>query len=123
MGAGAAPASHTKMSLTAWLVTVKHTTVTFHVPPSWPAQLVRHLSSCFCWLGANLLCKHSFPNPVFAPPPPYQPINSQPPPGRSALISLSSVDDDTMRNAKAGAWWEDAAQRAMANNSAVYTGA
>jgi ribonucleoside-diphosphate reductase alpha chain len=40
---------------------------------------------------------------------------------RSALISLSSVDDDTMRSAKAGAWWEDAAQRAMANNSAVYT--
>jgi ribonucleoside-diphosphate reductase alpha chain len=31
------------------------------------------------------------------------------------------VDDDTMRSAKAGAWWEDAAQRAMANNSAVYT--
>lgn len=27
-----------------------------------------------------------------------------------------------MRSAKAGAWWEDAAQRAMANNSAVYTG-
>lgn len=27
-----------------------------------------------------------------------------------------------MRNAKAGAWWEEAAQRAMANNSAVYTG-
>lgn len=43
-------------------------------------------------------------------------------PLRSALISLSSVNDDTMRNAKAGAWWEDAAQRAMANNSAVYTG-
>jgi hypothetical protein len=42
---------------------------------------------------------------------------------RSALISLSSVSDDTMRGAKAGAWWEDNAQRAMANNSAVYTGA
>lgn len=27
-----------------------------------------------------------------------------------------------MRAAKAGPWWEDAAQRAMANNSAVYTG-
>lgn len=40
---------------------------------------------------------------------------------RSALISLSSVDDDTMRGAKAGPWWEDNAQRAMANNSAVYT--
>lgn len=40
---------------------------------------------------------------------------------RSALISLSAVHDDTMRSAKAGAWWEDAAQRAMANNSAVYT--
>lgn len=41
---------------------------------------------------------------------------------RSALISLSAVEDDTMRSAKAGAWWEDAAQRGMANNSAVYTG-
>jgi ribonucleoside-diphosphate reductase alpha chain len=41
---------------------------------------------------------------------------------RSALISLSDVNDDTMRTAKAGPWWEDAAQRAMANNSAVYTG-
>jgi ribonucleoside-diphosphate reductase alpha chain len=27
-----------------------------------------------------------------------------------------------MRSAKAGPWWEDAAQRAMANNSAVYEG-
>lgn len=27
-----------------------------------------------------------------------------------------------MRHAKAGAWWEDNMQRAMANNSAVYTG-
>jgi hypothetical protein len=44
------------------------------------------------------------------------------PPCRSALISLSSVGDYTMRDAKAGAWWEDAAQRGMANNSAVYTG-
>lgn len=41
---------------------------------------------------------------------------------RSALISLSAVEDDTMRSAKAGSWWEDAAQRGMANNSAVYTG-
>eukprot|EP00878_Enallax_costatus_P030821 GHUV01033617.1.p1 GENE.GHUV01033617.1~~GHUV01033617.1.p1 ORF type:complete len:623 (+),score=174.24 GHUV01033617.1:276-2144(+) len=40
---------------------------------------------------------------------------------RSALISLSSVDDDSMRHAKAGPWWEDNSQRAMANNSAVYT--
>eukprot|EP00775_Hariotina_reticulata_P008318 gene8318-8503_t len=40
---------------------------------------------------------------------------------RSALISLSAVEDNSMRQAKAGPWWENSAQRAMANNSAVYT--
>jgi len=39
---------------------------------------------------------------------------------RSALISLSSLDDDRMRMAKSGAWWENNAQRALANNSACY---
>lgn len=40
---------------------------------------------------------------------------------RSALISLSNLSDDRMRNAKSGAWWEQNSQRALANNSAVYT--
>jgi len=40
---------------------------------------------------------------------------------RSALISLSNLTDDRMRNAKTGAWWEANPQRALANNSAVYT--
>ena len=39
---------------------------------------------------------------------------------RSAMISLSNLSDDRMRHAKAGAWWEANAQRALANNSAVY---
>lgn len=39
---------------------------------------------------------------------------------RSAMISLSEVNDDRMRNAKTGAWWERNSQRALANNSAVY---
>ena len=39
---------------------------------------------------------------------------------RSALISLSDLSDDRMRTAKSGMWWEDNAQRALANNSAVY---
>ena len=39
---------------------------------------------------------------------------------RSALISLSDLNDDRMRGAKSGAWWEANAQRALANNSAVY---
>jgi len=39
---------------------------------------------------------------------------------RSALISLSNLSDDRMRNAKQGQWWEDHPQRALANNSAVY---
>lgn len=40
---------------------------------------------------------------------------------RSALISLSNLSDDRMRNAKAGAWWETQPQRALANNSVAYT--
>lgn len=40
---------------------------------------------------------------------------------RSALISLSNLSDDRMRNAKSGQWWEIEPQRALANNSAVYT--
>jgi len=39
---------------------------------------------------------------------------------RSALISLSDIDDDRMRAAKVGSWWENNVQRALANNSAVY---
>lgn len=39
---------------------------------------------------------------------------------RSALISLSDLDDDQMRGCKMGAWWETDVQRALANNSAVY---
>lgn len=40
---------------------------------------------------------------------------------RSALISLSNLSDDRMRNAKSGQWWEINPQRRLANNSAVYT--
>ena len=40
---------------------------------------------------------------------------------RSALISLSNLSDDRMRHAKAGQWWEQNSQRALANNSACYT--
>lgn len=39
---------------------------------------------------------------------------------RSALISLSSLHDDNMRDAKSGEWWTENAQRALANNSAIY---
>jgi ribonucleoside-triphosphate reductase len=39
---------------------------------------------------------------------------------RSAMISLSDLDDDRMAKAKAGAWWDGNGQRALANNSAVY---
>lgn len=39
---------------------------------------------------------------------------------RSALISLSNLDDFEMAKAKSGQWWEGNAQRALANNSAVY---
>lgn len=40
---------------------------------------------------------------------------------RSAMISLSNLSDDRMRHAKAGSWWEGNVQRALSNNSAVYT--
>jgi len=40
---------------------------------------------------------------------------------RSAMISLSNLSDDRMRHAKAGQWWEANGQRALSNNSAVYT--
>ena len=39
---------------------------------------------------------------------------------RSALISLSNLNDDQMRHAKAGQWWENEGQRALANNSVSY---
>jgi len=39
---------------------------------------------------------------------------------RSAMISLSDLNDDRMRHAKAGNWWEGNGQRALANNSASY---
>jgi len=39
---------------------------------------------------------------------------------RSALISLSNLNDDQMRHAKVGDWWNTATQRSMANNSATY---
>ena len=39
---------------------------------------------------------------------------------RSALISLSDLNDDRMRVAKSGQWWLDESHRALANNSAVY---
>ena len=40
---------------------------------------------------------------------------------RSAMISLSNLSDDRMRHAKSGNWWENAAHRALANNSVSYT--
>lgn len=40
---------------------------------------------------------------------------------RSALISLSDLDDREMAKAKSGAWWETSGHRALSNNSAVYT--
>ena len=39
---------------------------------------------------------------------------------RSALISLSDLNDDHIRNAKSGSWWLADGHRALANNSAVY---
>lgn len=41
---------------------------------------------------------------------------------RSALLSLSDLGDEKMRNAKSGKWWEHAPQRALANNSVAYQG-
>ena len=40
---------------------------------------------------------------------------------RSAMISLSNLSDDRMRNAKSGNWWDNEGQRALANNSVAYT--
>ena len=39
---------------------------------------------------------------------------------RSALISLSDLDDEQMRKSKQGQFWIENGQRSMANNSAVY---
>jgi len=39
---------------------------------------------------------------------------------RSAMISLSELEDDKMRSCKSGAWWNGNGHRALANNSAVY---
>ncbi|MFE9525204.1 hypothetical protein [Streptomyces sp. NPDC006631] len=39
---------------------------------------------------------------------------------RSAMISLSDLDDQEMAQAKSGEWWKDHGYRALANNSAVY---
>jgi len=40
---------------------------------------------------------------------------------RSALISLSNIQDDGVRKAKNGQWWLTNPQRALANNSACYS--
>ena len=40
---------------------------------------------------------------------------------RSAMISLSNLSDGRMAKAKSGMWWEMNGQRALANNSVVYT--
>ncbi|KAA0237088.1 MAG: ribonucleoside-triphosphate reductase [Chlorobiota bacterium] len=39
---------------------------------------------------------------------------------RSAMISLSDLNDEEMQNAKSGEFWNNNPQRFMANNSAVY---
>ena len=39
---------------------------------------------------------------------------------RSALISLSDLQDERMRDAKSGQWWQTTPYRRLANNSAVY---
>ena len=39
---------------------------------------------------------------------------------RSALISLSNLNDDQMRHAKSGDWWKTETQRALSNNSIAY---
>tara|TARA_R100000152_G_C6782215_1_gene219087 strand:+ start:12494 stop:14389 length:1896 start_codon:yes stop_codon:yes gene_type:complete len=41
---------------------------------------------------------------------------------RSALISLSDLNDADLRVAKTGEWWRDKSFRSQANNSAVYEG-
>ena len=40
---------------------------------------------------------------------------------RSAMISLSDLNDHDMARAKSGAWWEYNSQRALANNSVAYS--
>lgn len=40
---------------------------------------------------------------------------------RSALISLSNLTDERMRNAKSGHWWLQHDERKLANNSVCYT--
>jgi len=40
---------------------------------------------------------------------------------RSALISLSNLSDQRMRDAKSGQWWNENPQRALSNNSVAYT--
>ena len=40
---------------------------------------------------------------------------------RSAMISLSNINDIEMAQAKAGNWWELNSQRALANNSVAYS--
>lgn len=40
---------------------------------------------------------------------------------RSALVSLSNLSDDRMRQAKTGQWWERHPERTLANNSVAYT--
>lgn len=39
---------------------------------------------------------------------------------RSALLSISNIYDDVMRDAKTGEWWKHNNQRRLANNSACY---
>jgi ribonucleoside-diphosphate reductase alpha chain len=40
---------------------------------------------------------------------------------RSAMISLSNINDIEMSSAKSGNWWENNAQRALSNNSVAYS--
>jgi ribonucleoside-diphosphate reductase alpha chain len=40
---------------------------------------------------------------------------------RSAMLSLSNLSDQRMRDAKSGQWWELEPQRQLANNSVAYT--
>jgi ribonucleoside-triphosphate reductase len=40
---------------------------------------------------------------------------------RSALLSLSNLSDERMRDAKSGQWWDANGHRALANNSVAYT--
>jgi ribonucleoside-diphosphate reductase alpha chain len=40
---------------------------------------------------------------------------------RSAMISLSNINDIEMAAAKSGNWWENNAQRALSNNSVAYS--